>query len=74
VLVGNNARFLLHVFHFSPADNVDMLSEVLFMHFSKIEFLFSFTDESSIKKFVGAFFKIHRTITSESDVCIPLKE
>jgi len=32
------------------------------------------TDESSVKKFVGAFFKIHKTITTESDVCIPLKE
>jgi len=73
MLVGNTAKFLLHIFHCSIAGIVDMLSEVLYMHFNTMDFCL-FTDESSVKKFVGAFFKIHKTITTESDVCIPLKE
>jgi hypothetical protein len=75
MLVGNKAQFLLHIVHCSLAGNVDILSEVFYVQFDKMEFLFlMFTDESSIKKFVGAFFKIHKTINTESDVCIPHKE
>jgi len=73
MLVGNWVKFLLHIFHYSLAGNVDLLSEVLCKYFNTMDF-FSFADESSVKKFVGAFFKIHRTITTESDVCIPFKE
>jgi hypothetical protein len=75
MLVGNKAKFLLHIFHCSLAGNVDMLSEVFYVQFNKIEFLcLMFTDESSIRNFVGAFFKIHKTINTESDVCIQQKE
>lgn len=73
MLIGNKAKFILHIFHCSLAGTVDMLSEVICIHFNTMDF-FLFTDESSVKKFVGAFFKIHKTITTESDVCIPLKE
>jgi hypothetical protein len=29
-----------------------------------------FTDEPAIKKFVDVFFKTHKTVSTESDVCI----
>lgn len=65
----------MHIFQCTLASTVDMLSEVLDMHINTMNFFFVlFTDESSVKKFVGAFFKIHKTITTESDVRIPLKE
>jgi hypothetical protein len=33
-----------------------------------------FTDEPTVKKFVDGFFKSHKTVSTESDVCIPPKK
>ena len=39
MLVGNKAKFLLHIFYCSLAD-IDVLSEVLYMHFNTMDFSF----------------------------------
>jgi hypothetical protein len=40
MVVGNKAKFLMHIFHCSVVEDVDMLSEVFYVQCNKMECLF----------------------------------